>query len=400
MLIRKRTVLPAALLILLADLKVAVSDKTWHKLLRCTTTTCNMPEDSTYIWFRNGQSVTNEYRNDLCVYSGDAGSYSCALFEQQEFRSPAVCLKVTISDWFTSFKKLSCYTTCTLSNNPFYIWYKNGQLVPNEYRNELYIYSGNADSYSCAVTGHDDIRSPAVYPPKNTTAVTFPPGETVEGVSVTLSCSSDANPPDLTYTWFKQSEAADTLITTGQNYRISNVSSQHSGLYYCTALNQLGHQNSTPTHLDVFSATFPPRETVEGSLVTLSCSSDANPPDLTYTWFKQSEAADTLITTGQNYSISNVSSQHSGLYYCTALNQLGHQNSTPTHLDVFSVTSDRTQTAPSEDQDNVEYTTVRFRPPPKQEMPLYSTLKLSTLNQVEEEVEYAAVSLVKSRPFQ
>ncbi|KAK3528293.1 hypothetical protein QTP86_030755, partial [Hemibagrus guttatus] len=436
------------------DLKVTVSDwNNWKKKLSCITT-CTLSNNPTYIWYKNGQSVTDQYRNELYVSSEDAGSYSCAVRGHEELRSPAVCvfdekscwsvtystqtvcsligssvglhsyytfpnnykvtevlwfikdledmkkdeeyqgrvqytqssqndcslritnlrgrdaqtyrfrfhtdhptgkytgtpgvtlsvtdLKVTVSDWNNWKKKLSCITTCTLSNNPTYIWYKNGQRVINQYRNELYVSSEDAGSYSCAVRGHEELHSPAVYSPKNTSAVVLPSGDTVEGESVTLSCSSDANPPVLSYSWFKQSAAADTLLTTGQNYSISNISSQHSGLYYCTAHNQLGHHNSTPTHLDVLyspkntsAVVLPSGDTVEGDSVTLSCSSDANPPVSNYTWFKQSAAADTLLTTGQNYSISNISSQHSGLYYCTAHNQLGHHNSTPTHLDVL-----------------------------------------------------------------
>ncbi|KAF4093286.1 hypothetical protein AMELA_G00000510, partial [Ameiurus melas] len=178
--------------------------------------------------------------------------------------------------------------------------------------------------------------------PKNTRAVVLSSGDTVEGDSVTLSCSSDANPPVLTYSWFKQRAAADTLLTTGQNYSISTISSQHSGLYYCTAQNQLGQHKSTPTLLDVLylpkntrAVVLSSGDTVEGDSVTLSCSSDANPPVHTYSWFKQRAAADTLLTTGQNYSISNISSQNSGLYYCTAHNQRGLHNSTLTPLDVL-----------------------------------------------------------------
>ncbi|KAI4882597.1 hypothetical protein NFI96_031528, partial [Prochilodus magdalenae] len=120
------------------------------------------------------------------------------------------------------------------------------------------------------------------------------------------------------------------------------MSSQHTGFYYCTAHNQLGQDNSTPAHLDVL---YSPRntraviissgETVEGDLVTLSCSSDANPPVLTYTWFKQRAATVTLLSTDQNYTITNISSQHSGLYYCSAQSRLGQHNSTPTRLDVL-----------------------------------------------------------------
>ncbi|XP_053472609.1 uncharacterized protein LOC128602686 isoform X1 [Ictalurus furcatus] len=147
---------------------------------------------------------------------------------------------------------LSCITTCTLSNNPTYIWYKNRQRVSECKSASCSVAAvDGAVSYSCAVEGHDSLLSPPVYSPKNTRAVVLSSGDTVEGDSVTLSCSSDANPPVLTYSWFKQRAAADTLLTTGQNYSISNISSQHSGLYYCTAHNQLGQHNSTPTLLDV-----------------------------------------------------------------------------------------------------------------------------------------------------
>ncbi|XP_053347928.1 sialoadhesin-like [Clarias gariepinus] len=252
-------------------------------------------------------------------------------------------LKVTVSDWRDQYMTLSCITTCTLSNNPTYIWYKNGQRVSDCKSASCSVAAvSGAVSYSCAVEGHDSLLSPPVYSPKNTRAVVLSSGDTVEGDSVTLSCSSDANPPVLTYSWFKQRAAADTLLTTGQNYSISNISPQHSGLYYCTAHNQLGQHNSTPKLLNVLyspkntsAVVLPSGDTVEGDSVTLSCSSDANPPVLNYTWFKQGVAADTLLTTGQNYSISNISSQHSGLYYCTAHNQLGQHNSTPTLLDVL-----------------------------------------------------------------
>ncbi|KAG7313722.1 hypothetical protein KOW79_000055 [Hemibagrus wyckioides] len=632
-------------------LKVTVSGQYNWKKLSCATT-CSLSNKPIYIWYKNGQRVSEQYINELDVSSWEAGSYSCAVKGHEELRSPAVCvfdkscwsvtystqtvcsligssvdihsyytfpnnyqvtkvvwfineledvredveyqgrvqytnssqndcslritdlrerdaqtyrfkfytdrvthtgesgvtlsvtgLQVTVSDWYNGYKKLNCITTCTLSNNPTYIWYKNGQRVTDQYRNELYFLSNDAGSYSCAVRGHEALHSPAVYSPKNTSAVVLPSGDTVEGDSVTLSCSSDANPPVLTYSWFKKSAAADTRLTTGQDYSISNISSQDSGLYYCTADNQLGHHTSTPVHLDVL---YPPKNTravvlssgdiLEGASVTLSCSSDANPPVLTYSWFKQSAAADTMLTTGQDYSISNISSQDSGLYYCTACNKPGHHNSTPVHLDVLypprnlsvtvissmsgdmgtllcrsdsnpnssytwyrktkggvilvgngtnltlssrengfhyctakngfgsssssewaytsgsrtmkyvasgftlalvlsfiavilwmrqgcksvslslslslslsqndsapvysnvsAMTSDPTQTASSEDQDTVQYSSVFFRHSHTQEVPLYSTVQLPKSLSEEQEVEYATVSLVKSR---
>ncbi|XP_058237743.1 uncharacterized protein LOC131347597 [Hemibagrus wyckioides] len=71
-------------------------------------------------------------------------------------------LKVTVSDSGSGQIKLNCITTCSLSNNPTYIWYKNRQRVTDQDRNELYVSSGNAGSYSCAVRGHEELRSPAV----------------------------------------------------------------------------------------------------------------------------------------------------------------------------------------------------------------------------------------------
>ncbi|KAL7833952.1 hypothetical protein AOLI_G00289120 [Acnodon oligacanthus] len=58
---------------------------------------------------------------------------------------------------------LVCSTTCTLPNNPTYIWYKNGQPVTNKLTrdNKLYLKcSGDAGNYSCAVRGHEELRSP------------------------------------------------------------------------------------------------------------------------------------------------------------------------------------------------------------------------------------------------
>eukprot|EP00063_Salmo_salar_P011017 XP_013985852.1 PREDICTED: uncharacterized protein LOC106564328 [Salmo salar] len=61
-------------------------------------------------------------------------------------------------------KTLTCITTCTLTDNPTYIWYKNGQHL-DESTSPQYKYSVSSnyeDSYSCAVKGHEDLHSPAV----------------------------------------------------------------------------------------------------------------------------------------------------------------------------------------------------------------------------------------------
>ena len=68
-----------------------------------------------------------------------------------------------------------------------------------------------------------------------------PSGELEEGSSVTLSCSSDANPA-ANYTWFKEHE--DSVRESGQNYIITDITSELSGNFYCQAHNIIGLHNS------------------------------------------------------------------------------------------------------------------------------------------------------------
>ncbi|KAI4881094.1 hypothetical protein NFI96_029121, partial [Prochilodus magdalenae] len=58
---------------------------------------------------------------------------------------------------------LICSSRCTLPNSPSYMWYKDGQPVANRPTkdNKLYLRCGeDAGSYSCAVRGHEELRSP------------------------------------------------------------------------------------------------------------------------------------------------------------------------------------------------------------------------------------------------
>ncbi|XP_031419952.1 B-cell receptor CD22-like isoform X2 [Clupea harengus] len=180
-------------------------------------------------------------------------------------------------------------------------------------------------------------------PPENTSAYVCPPGETSEGSSVTLVCSSDANPPVHTYTWYQKTRTGHVWIGSGgQNYTITNVSSEHSGDYYCSARNMLNGAISAMLKLDV---KYPPRspqtvlrpagDLVEGSSMTLTCSSEAHPPVHTYTWYRGRGADSRRVGGGQNYSTSNMTYGHSGEYHCQAENLKGSRNSTTVFVDVL-----------------------------------------------------------------
>ncbi|KAL7852116.1 hypothetical protein SRHO_G00179010 [Serrasalmus rhombeus] len=236
---------------------------------------------------------------------------------------------------------LTCKTTCSLTD-PTFIWYKNGRpSTTKTINNQLHLQtvsSEDAGSYSCAVRGSQHLRSTAHslrvrYPPKKVSVSISPSGEIVEGSSVTLTCSSDGNPPVKIYTWFKGS----TSVGEGKTYSIPNIRSEHSGEYTCQSRNDHGERRSTAVEITVM---YPPRdisvsispsgEIVEGSSVNLTCSSDGNPPVKIYNWFKGS----TPVVEGKTYSIPNIRSEDSGEYTCQSLNDYGERNSSAVLLNV------------------------------------------------------------------
>ncbi|XP_049341083.1 B-cell receptor CD22-like [Astyanax mexicanus] len=418
------------------DLKIEVlNTEGGGKQLICSST-CTLT-NPTYIWYRNEQPVSEQNRAVLYLRDRtvDAGSYSCAVKEHEEIRSAAVCkldlqqwsvtytpdsvcalegssvdlfcsykhpggLRVTESFWLVwpgvepvdlllydqykgrvqynqtqcrmkitdlrandartywfrfitddpdgiytvgsgvslsvtdlkievlntegGGKQLICSSTCTLTN-PTYIWYRNEQPPVSECRSSscsVAVVRGEI-SYSCAVEGRD-LRSATVYSPNDTRVVVLPSGERKEGDSVTLTCSSDADPPVLTFNWFKQS--VNESLGTGQNYSITNISSQHSGLYYCAALNQLGQHSSAPARLDVFYPPRPPSLSefngFNGS-ITLVCVSDSNPAS-SYTWFRKTGSSSEPFRNGSNLTLA---AGTGGVFYCLAENQYGSSNS-------------------------------------------------------------------------
>uniref|UniRef100_A0A671TFZ8 Ig-like domain-containing protein n=1 Tax=Sparus aurata TaxID=8175 RepID=A0A671TFZ8_SPAAU len=66
------------------------------------------------------------------------------------------------------------------------------------------------------------------YAPKLPSVSVSPSAEIVEGSSVTLTCSSDANPA-ANYTWYK--ENGDSPKASGQIFTITDFRAEHSGNY-------------------------------------------------------------------------------------------------------------------------------------------------------------------------
>ncbi|XP_068451684.1 B-cell receptor CD22-like [Clinocottus analis] len=165
--------------------------------------------------------------------------------------------------------------------------------------------------------------------PKLPSVSVSPSGEIVEGSSVTLTCSSDANPA-ASYTWYKGNQ---TLLQGPEGVcRFTSISSEDRGIYYCKSENPHGSIDSTSLFLNVQYApklpsvsVSPSGEIVEGSSVNLTCSSDANPA-ASYTWYKEDE--DSPKASGHIFTITDFRDEHSGSYYCEAQNTRGRSNST------------------------------------------------------------------------
>uniref|UniRef100_A0A8C1LC64 Zmp:0000000650 n=1 Tax=Cyprinus carpio TaxID=7962 RepID=A0A8C1LC64_CYPCA len=180
-------------------------------------------------------------------------------------------------------------------------------------------------------TAQDSITVHVQYSPKKTAVSVLPSSSVLEGSSVTLICSSDANPAVI-YTWSRESEGQLKQLQTGHTLTFNRTDPTHRGWYHCTAQNQHGSQNSS-VMLDIqyspknmSTLVLPSSSVLKGSSVTLICSSDANPA-VNYTWSREGEGQLKQLQTGQNLTFNRTDPTHRGWYHCTAQNQHGSQNS-------------------------------------------------------------------------
>uniref|UniRef100_A0AAZ3NXB0 Ig-like domain-containing protein n=1 Tax=Oncorhynchus tshawytscha TaxID=74940 RepID=A0AAZ3NXB0_ONCTS len=273
---------------------------------------------------------------------------------------------------------LRCRTQCTVGLNPTYIWYKNGQSLTNpvtSYNSLILdpVSSEDAGNYSCAVEGLERILSPEEtltvrYGPKNTSVSVSPSGEIVEGSSVTLTCSSDANPPVDKYTWYQKNVTSPKA--SGQSYSITNIISEDRGEYYCEAQNGRGSMNSTALMIIVAGKQISVLTAAVGIivvvLVLILCLSGLM-------WFRKKNSTSTSNTRD------------------TADDGQGDSSPVYDNISNMAMTSTAAQTESTDDQDDVHYASVHFSHSKNQEVPLYSTVQLHQPQKQDQDVQYAAV---------
>ncbi|KAL7845354.1 hypothetical protein AOLI_G00235460 [Acnodon oligacanthus] len=319
------------------DLQVEVPERVIEGgdvTLTCKTT-CSLTVRPTFTWYRNGRNLSSstDQLHLQPVSRDDAGRYHCAVLGLSSPEAPLNVryLQVEVPERVIEGRDvtLTCKTSVSLSDSPTFTWYRNGHNLSSS-TDQLHLQPvsrEDAGSYCCAVLGQN-LRSPEVplnvrYGPKSISVSVSPSGELVEGSSVNLTCSSDANPPVQNYTWLK----GTSVVAEGETYTMKKISSVDSGEYKCRSSNEHGEKLSAALTLNVL---YPPKsvsvsispsgEISEGSSVNLTCSSDANPPVKNYTWFK--EGGSSPVGSGHGYR-----ALQSGSYYCVALNEHGSRTS-------------------------------------------------------------------------
>uniref|UniRef100_A0A8C7JG32 B-cell receptor CD22 n=1 Tax=Oncorhynchus kisutch TaxID=8019 RepID=A0A8C7JG32_ONCKI len=151
---------------------------------------------------------------------------------------------------------LDCRTVCTLTDNPnpSYIWYKLGQRLTNQNNSLILnpVSSEDAGRYSCAVEGFEDLHSPEETLTSTLVSVS-PSGDIVEGSSVTLTCSSDANPPVQSYAWYKNGSVYQSIFygNTEPQQVFSQIKSSDTRQYYCWVSNGISTDRSPSLDIDV-----------------------------------------------------------------------------------------------------------------------------------------------------
>ncbi|MEQ2244418.1 hypothetical protein ILYODFUR_016932, partial [Ilyodon furcidens] len=169
-------------------------------------------------------------------------------------------------------------------------------------------------------------------------AVSAGPSHVVpEGVALSLACCSPAATSQSQFTWYNQTDTR--VVHVGQVWNTRQVTSGESGSYYCQMQTEDKMQRSTVLTINV---QYPPRNTIisiigaqENHPVTLTCSSEANPPVHTYVWYQGAAClpkADKSFNRGRKTqatlrgrgtTFTNITTEEYGQHCCVARNRYG-----------------------------------------------------------------------------
>ncbi|XP_064815423.1 B-cell receptor CD22-like isoform X2 [Oncorhynchus masou masou] len=351
--------------LIVTELQVEVTDTSNRKTLSCSTT-CTLTDNPTYIWYKNGHKVKEDTSSLDSDSFSDADSYSCAVKGREDLLSPAVCQKcwsvtythqsicalkgssVDISCsytypsyheikqafWFTKWSGMEAEDLSSVPGYEGHIEYLGDKESDCTLRiTDLRLSDSAGFRFRFITSGGSEFNGSPVSLTVTDVVLEMDPTSVSEGERVTLRCRTKCTLDPITaYSWYKNGQSLPNSNTSSPVYILFSVSSEDTGRYSCSVE---GHED-LPSDEETLTVTYGPRNTsvsvspsgeiVEGSSVTLTCSSDANPPVDKYTWYKKNVTSPKA--SGQSYSITNIISEDRGEYYCEAQNGRGSNNST------------------------------------------------------------------------
>uniref|UniRef100_A0A4W5Q252 B-cell receptor CD22 n=1 Tax=Hucho hucho TaxID=62062 RepID=A0A4W5Q252_9TELE len=152
-------------------------------------------------------------------------------------------------------------------------------------------------------------------------------GPIKEGDCVNLTCMNNCSSAVM---WFRNGKPLQEESST---LYLCDISFQDSGNYSCSPKKVLSTNSPRNTSVSVW----PSSEVLEGSDVTLTCSSNAN-PTLNYTWFKIDGDSCLEMVSQAELQFNVTHTGNSGKYFCVVSNKHGRQNSTILSLKVKALT--------------------------------------------------------------
>ncbi|XP_062965970.1 carcinoembryonic antigen-related cell adhesion molecule 5-like [Cynocephalus volans] len=328
-------------------------------------------QDTTYVWWINGQrlqvsprldlSLDNRTLTLLSVTRNDTGPYECETQNPvSTSRSDAFTLNIsygpdtpTISSPDSSYRtganlSLFCYAA---SNPPAqYLWLINGRshqstqelIIPN-------ITVNDSGSYTClaynSATGlnRTTVKTITVYAELPKPSITSNNSHPVEDEdSVALTCEPETQ--DTTYMWWINGQRLQVsprldLSLDNRTLTLLSVTRNDAGPYECETQNPVSTSRSDAFTLNITygldtpTISFPDSSCSTGANLSLFCYSASNPPTQ-YSWLINGRPQQST----QELFIPNITVSDSGSYTCLACNSATGLNRTTVKTITVSVT--------------------------------------------------------------
>ncbi|XP_075844584.1 cell adhesion molecule CEACAM8-like isoform X1 [Microtus pennsylvanicus] len=240
-------------------------------------------ENTTYLWRRNGQSLSegdrlklsedNRTLTLLSVVRNDTGDYECETrnpvstsqsdpFTLNITYGPDVPIISPSNTYFRSRTNLSLSCHSAALPPALYSWFVNGELVSSS--QELFIpniTTKNSGSYTCLihyfVTGLNKtrVKNIEVLEPVTTPFIKATKSEVKEPDSVHLTCDFNSSDSTIAFRWFHNGKGMKftdrVFLIQNRILSISHTRKEDSGVYQCEIYNAVSSKRSDPFQLNV-----------------------------------------------------------------------------------------------------------------------------------------------------